>query len=189
MNQHTKEAISALIDGELTPKDTSETVSHLLKSDDFCKVWNRYHLIGDVLRGEHVRVVYQDIAVRVSKQVREETTIIAPHRVAPHKQIRGLFDHRWVKPTVGFALAASVAVMAIMITPYFLDLAPDGEVPEVALSPKSMDYTGHSGTRWNVDKPDMESTLNRYLVNHQKYAPLKNMNGPYANFVSYDTRP
>jgi sigma-E factor negative regulatory protein RseA len=50
-------------------------------------------------------------------------------------------------------------------------------------------YVADDGTRWELlYKPQVESRLNSYLVNHQEYAPTTNMKGimPYATFVSYD---
>jgi len=45
------------------------------------------------------------------------------------------------------------------------------------------------GTKWETSTPDVEQTLNAFLVEHGEFAPQSGMNGlmAYAKFVSYDS--
>lgn len=43
-------ALSALVDGEATPHEVDEVLASLASSDDEYAQWNRYQVIGDVLR-------------------------------------------------------------------------------------------------------------------------------------------
>ena len=51
-------------------------------------------------------------------------------------------------------------------------------------------YVDHTGTYWSLERPEVESKLNSFLVNHQEYARATGMKGilPYATFVSFDVR-
>ncbi len=49
-NEQKREQLSALVDNELT-HDISSAVDSLLKDDKAKKTWERYHIIGDSLRG------------------------------------------------------------------------------------------------------------------------------------------
>jgi sigma-E factor negative regulatory protein RseA len=185
MNEHTRETLSALIDGELTSNEISKAVNKLTESDDLCGHWDRYNVIGDIIRGEEIRSEYRAIADGVKDKLRDEPAILAPPRRSGDR-----FKPQWVKPAAGSALAASVAAIALLAAPQFINEDPSQSplLTSAKTPPPEQLYAAQSGTRWNLSKPDVESKLNAYLVNHQAYAPLRSVKGmlPYVTFVSYD---
>ncbi len=185
MNEHTRETLSALIDGELAANEISEVVERLTGSEDLWGHWDRYHVIGDVIRGEEIRSEFREVACGVRDRLRDEPTILAPPRRNGPR-----FRGQWIKPAAGSALAASVAAIALLAAPQFISQEPSSPpvVTAVEETPPERLYAAQSGTRWNLSKPDVESKLNAYLVNHQEFASTPSVKGmlPYVTFVSYD---
>lgn len=189
MKQETLEKISALVDDEVSTKEVSQVLGHLEGSEGLQRVWGRYQLIGDAVRGERVDRRLLDVADRVRERLRDEPTVLAPR---PEKAAGGASV--WVKPLAGTAVAASVAVAVVLLAPEAInrEAPPAARVAEASAGDRSLvearSYVPQSGIRWDLGKPDVESKLNSYLVNHNKYAPSANMHGmlPYASFVGYD---
>jgi hypothetical protein len=63
-------------------------------------------------------------------------------------------------------------------------------VASQAPSPKLYVETGGNLPYWSPARPEVESKLNRLLVNHQEFSPTPSMTRmvPAANFVSYDVQ-
>ncbi len=153
-----KEQLSALIDGEF---DTSNA-DHLLivaKSDgELRHAWNTYHMIGDVMRGEHV--FQTQMTSRIMEAIDHEPTVIAPASVrsVQAKAAKPLF-----KKTAFWSVAASV--MAVMFVGLML------------LQQQSSDQ----GIMNPVEIA--ENLPSEYLTAHQTYAP--NGASYYIQNVSY----
>ena len=189
MSNDTKEQLSALLDQELDPGQMTGVSRGIADSDDLRGVWDRYHLIGDVMRGEGVRIAGRSVADAVRERIQSEPPILAiPKPEAPTRP-----EARWLKPAAGAALAASVAVVAVYSLPRLTGSVPEGGAPvQVAQAPVPINAEAprRSGTHWkNLTQPQLESRLNRYLVNHSEYASPGGMNGmlPYTSFVGYDS--
>ncbi len=185
MTDNTKERISALIDSELSSVNTADTLSRLEQSTELRGTWERYHLIGDTLRGEGVRESAEGIAERVREHIRGEPAVIA----RPIPINRPKTGDRLVRPLVGAAIAASVAAVAVITLPRITgELPAAGPVQVVSKTVVPEPYANQAGTRWkNLAEPALESKLNRYLENHSEYASSGGMGVvPYTSFVSYD---
>lgn len=203
MRQQSKESVSAFLDDELQHREIDRTLEQLATSDELRQAWDRYHLIGDIMRGEGIRDSAAGIADRVREQIEREPAILAAPRPGP----RILSGHHWMRPAAGAAIAASVATITILALPRFDGLGPKpandrvAAVPidrpvvaapvQLASAPAPIDDAGPGrGTRWkNLEQPAVESKLNRFLVDHNEYASSGSIGGimPYATFVSYDS--
>ena len=106
MNEQKREQLSALVDDELS-HETSSAINTLLEDNEAKETWSRYHLIGDSMRG-HLPERIEDIADNVSQAIASQPTILAPQKESPTRKSPGL-----MKPVMGFAIAASVAAVAI----------------------------------------------------------------------------
>lgn len=102
MNEAKKEQISAFMDGETDGRHQTQ-VSQMLKDPELMGVWSRYHLISDCLKQYMPNRIDKNLAENISISLRKEPAIIAPDRHA----------HPYIKPVAGFAIAASVAALAI----------------------------------------------------------------------------
>ena len=59
------------------------------------------------------------------------------------------------------------------------------------IAPPLAQTAGASGTRWNVQRAELEQRLNNYLLNHMEYATMGDMQGmlPYSRLAGYDRVP
>ena len=187
MTKDTQERLSALMDSELPAAFTADTISHLKQSSDLREIWDRYHLIGDAIRGEGVRWPAEGVAGIVHNRLRDEPAIVA--QPIPIKESKP--QDRLLRPlAAGAAIAASVAALAVFTLPRLTGESPAADpVQIVSKAPVPVSYANQSGTRWkNLAEPALESKLNRYLENHSEYASSGGMGVvPYSSFVSYDT--
>lgn len=90
------------MDGE-TGGQHQNLVKQMLKDPELMGVWFRYHLISDCLKQYMPKRIDKNLAGNISTSLRKEPAIIAPDRLA----------HPYIKPVAGFAIAASVAALAI----------------------------------------------------------------------------
>jgi negative regulator of sigma E activity len=178
-----KEKISALLDSELAPRDAAAAIDALEHDQGELKAtWARYHLISAALKNELGPVVDQGLADRVAQAIAAEPTQLAPGRA--HAGAR-----RWSGRAVG-TLAAAASLAALTLVSVQL-LAPSGEqavAPVAKIQPQASTVLAADGTRWETLPPELESTLNAYLVEHGEFSTRSGLNGlsSYARFVSYD---
>ena len=103
------ETISEMVDGECDAFDASRIDTPYGR-----QTWDTYHLIGDVMRNEHLAIKPSDLFnARISKLIAAEET----HHVAP---ARGYL--RW--GASGIAAAAAVAALVWFNDPFQGDVAP-----------------------------------------------------------------
>ena len=103
MNETKKEQLSALMDDDMGGLQKDQ-VGQMLKDPELLDTWSRYHLVSDGLKGNLPGYLDRELAGKVSKSIEQEPAIVAPGRLS-----RSL-----AKPAAGFAIAASVAALAIL---------------------------------------------------------------------------
>jgi len=167
-----REQLSALADGALSARDSDRLIAALSADPALRDTWRRYHLIGDVLRGEPVG---SDVADRVWAAVAAEPTALAPSRLIPRSM------PRWLAPAAGLAAAASVGALAVLLVPR----AQDGggfPAPQTAAAPPLRLEIVRSDPIPARPVPPAGSTaveheLQRYLTVHSDYA-ASGLKGP-----------
>jgi len=196
MSDNLDEKVSALVDGEL-PHEQVDGVFDMLKRDKSSQAcWRHYHLISDALKNNLPDRLPEDFVNRVSQALEAEPHFALP----PRRPAKTPFLH---KPTIGFALAASVAAIA------FLGLGWNNQIgveqgPSLAVNDingvnvapatisttvPAISYTKVHGRQWDVEQPAVISKLNDYLLNHDQYSSAAGMrNGmlPQARIVGYE---
>jgi sigma-E factor negative regulatory protein RseA len=155
MSKETREHLSALVDGEISMETSRFLVRRLGADEELNATWTRYHLIRDCLRHQDGSIAGQGLSARVSQALENEGAIESPR----------VFPTRWIKPAAGFAIAASVALMAIVavgpgipgVSPTGSELADKAPV-ESFVSPQSFNpapissqvsYSGSANARMN----------------------------------------
>ena len=103
MNEAKKEQLSAFMDNEIGDLQKNR-VGEMLKDPELLDAWSRYHLVSDCLKGNLPERLDRELAGKISGSIAEEPAIVAPGRLS-----RPL-----AKPVAGFAIAASVAALAIL---------------------------------------------------------------------------
>jgi len=165
------ERLSALVDGELDAWETRVLVARLAADGALRARWERYHLIGEALRGRLPRGALDPaLAARVRARLPQQ----APPGAAAGR--------RWRWAAAGLALAASVAAVAVLA---LRDMPqPGSAVPEMAAT----GARPAGNTRWEAVQPAVARRLNGYLVSHNENARAAVFQGvmPYARIVAYD---
>ena len=105
MSKETREHISCLMDGEISRETSRFLVRRLGADEELCATWARYHLVRDCLRHQDGGLVDADLCERIGRALENE---------APKKSSYGI-SRAWLKPVAGLAIAASVAMMAIVM--------------------------------------------------------------------------
>ena len=106
MSKESLEHLSSLMDGELS-RETGLFMTRRLSSDEaLCETWERYHLVRDCIRQPGSKQIVTGLCARISASLEaEDAPVLSPWQ-----------KNRWLKPVSGLAIAASVAMMAIVIT-------------------------------------------------------------------------
>jgi sigma-E factor negative regulatory protein RseA len=193
MNEQKREQlsaqISALVDDELT-HESSSVIDSLLQDNESKEKWARYHLIGDSLR-DHLPEHIGDISTNVSQAIASEPTVLAPGKKKPSNLM---------KPVMGFAIAASVAAVAIFNVQQAKQFPETGQpVPVIA---QSSIATSQPSFATSITAPQLvnqqkaqaqvyqvrnvDPRLNRYLVNHNEYRANTGVSGmpPHVRMVA-----
>lgn len=191
-NKH--EHLSALVDDEAGEFEGRRWVEELSKSAEARGRWARYHLIGEAMRGALPPRIDPGLAGRVSRALEAEPPL---HRPAPRRA------HRLVKPVVGFALAAGVAVVSVVslqsftggpepVAPARLAVPAGGaaQITRVAVGgapaqPSIARVAAEAVEAPPAPSPEVTARLNSYLVNHAEYAPSSPGMLPQVRVVGY----
>jgi sigma-E factor negative regulatory protein RseA len=162
-----KAKISALMDGELEPREADGPLAALRGEGEPRDTWRRYHLIGDAMRD--ARQLSAGFSTRVAAKLAEEPTVLAP-------RARPIFEQRrWQL----LSAAASVAAVAF-VSFAFLSQEPAVPVAQVAQSAAPAETA-------QVAPPE---AANDYLLAHQGYSPRNSLQGmaAYVRTVSSEAR-
>ena len=175
MSKESLEHLSSLMDGELS-RETSLFMTRRLSTDEaLCATWERYHLIRDCIRQPGSKQLVTGLYTRVSASLEAEDT----------PAVSKWTKNRWLKPVSGLAIAASVAVMAIVVTapqPEGLPAAGDsilsGSANQPFVSPSTLPLTPVSQPVSYTDS----NRLNAYLLRHNQMARTAGRQG-FVSFV------
>ncbi len=191
MNEEKREQLSALVDDELTQEATS-VIESLLEDNEAKETWARYHLIGDSLRG-HLPEHIGNISTNVSQAIALEPTILAPAKRSANRKSSDL-----MKPVVGFAIAASVAAVAIFNVQQARQIPETGQ-PVIAQSSIATSQPSlatsiaipqlvnqQTGQAQVYQAKNIDPRLNRYLVNYNEYRASTGVSGmpPHMRLVA-----
>lgn len=101
--QNDREILSNLMDGKIDSRDGA-MLGRIAAEDDARAAWSRYHLIGDVMRDGLTEIAPVEFAARLHDEIAQEPTVLAPRR----------WRRSRLRPVAGFAIAASVAALAVV---------------------------------------------------------------------------
>jgi sigma-E factor negative regulatory protein RseA len=165
------EQISALMDNELGEHDTRQALLRLGDNEDARARWAAYHLIGDVLRGQHAAV---EVAARVSRALEAEPTVLAPRRAA-----------RAASRTMTFALSAAASLSAIAVVGWMAFSTQTVSEPAAELAAA----TAAPAAEPQLVSAPANGTVNDYLLAHQGVSPSSGLQGvaPYIRTISAQT--
>ena len=187
MSENTREQISALVDDEL--ESGSVFILNAMKENrEYRDTWLHYHLIGETLRGNLPAQIDMNLADRISKALQNEPAFSdSSHKV-----------QQFLKPLAGFAIAASVTIVAILGVRQ-ASIEPTGSPASVVASNPAdnsryqvasavPENSVKNGAQEYTNTANAESRLNRYLVNYNEYRNNVGVQGmlPYVRIVAHE---
>ena len=110
IESHYRQQLSALMDGALPADEARFLLRRMQHDGELAQCVNRWHLAGDVLRGEAQAIVPTGFAERVAAAIASEPALVPVAAVS--RQSRWSGGLRWGS---GAALAASVALVALFV--------------------------------------------------------------------------
>jgi sigma-E factor negative regulatory protein RseA len=164
------EKISAFMDGELGEAEATGQVMRLKDDDRLRAAWDTYHVIGDSLRGEKLRLS-SDFSAKFAARIAEEPTVLAP-RV--RKPLQAAVRRYALPVAASVGGVALVAWLAVFNNPF----APQKETLAVA-----------SPTAVQAKTRIASGEVNDYLLAHQQFSSSTTLQGvaSYVRAVSGDT--
>jgi len=170
-----KSKVSAYMDGELHPGESTGPLAALREHGEAREAWNTYHLISDAMRD--TRLLPGGFSARVAAKLAEEPTVMAPQRMDT-----GFASTRWR------ALSAAASVAAVALVGWLAFAPQPREAPaQVAQAPgqsvPAKDAAQVPPAAAQVAPPD---AAHDYLLAHQGYSPRNSLQGmaPYVRMVS-----
>ncbi len=187
------EELSALIDGELEGAALDRAIEAIGTDPDRKARWTRYHVAVDAMKNSLPPMTAPaDFCSQVSQAIESEPAILAQaRRRSPKTSVQ--------KQLAGLAVAASVAMVAIVgikniqsdgQTAQVAQQAPVAAAPVVAnvAVPAADPAMARVATDQQVPIPaQIQSQLNRYLLEHNQNAFVAPGMLPYARIVSHGT--
>ncbi len=174
--------LSALMDGDLDEHRIASACELIAQDPEMRRTWERYHLIGQALRGERVDREVRSVADSVHSALAREPIPIRPWRPGRGRSSR-------LAPFAGAALAAGAAFLAVFAVPTLFK-GPDssGLSPAAERLVQRSDAVRLAERRGGLNPPDLQTKLDLFLVNHQEAAPATGVKGmlPYATLIGYE---
>lgn len=168
MNRPYDEQISALADGELTDAELALLLRREQRDGTLGDRLSRYVLIRDALHRNLPDAVDPDLADRVADQLAME-----PAHNGARRSGRFAGHRRWTQSVAGAAIAASVAMVAVVIWPTQQDTGSPGQqaIPQSAGMESRSEGNGvrtvaSENIRWDRLDPDVQARLNGYAITH-----------------------
>jgi sigma-E factor negative regulatory protein RseA len=179
MSDEIREQLSALVDDELDKVERPLLLGRLQRNTELREILGRYQLISEVMRGDG-QAATLGIAERVRRALEQES--VMPETDKP--QAGGL---SWLRPIAGLAVAASVALVAVLVVTSVREPAVD-TAPSVASAQNAAPVNRGSEELWERIEPRIDKRMAAYLVNHNEYAASRGVQGvmPYVRIVGYE---
>ena len=181
MNKESLEHLSSLMDGEIS-RDSGMFLTRRLSSDDaMCETWERYHLIRDCIRQPGGKQVVTGLHDKLNKKLKSED----PPGLSVWRA------RKWLKPVSGLAVAASVAMVAIMVTAPKQGTLPDTagttalsqSVNQPFVSPNTLPLAPVSqAVSYASSRQTEVERMNAYLLRHNQMARTAGRQG-FVSFV------
>ncbi|MEH6593932.1 MAG: RseA family anti-sigma factor [Colwellia polaris] len=111
MSENKFENVSSVVDNY---QQTDELFDEILNDSHLSATWQRYHLMGDVMRGDTSDVINLDLSSTIASAIADEPTILAPranNNVVDKLKAKVV---QFAKPFGQMAIAASAAGLMVM---------------------------------------------------------------------------
>lgn len=183
MAEKINEQLSALVDGEYEQAELDLLFRRVSRDSALKDRWERYHFISDTIQQHLPETVNLDFSRQVMAAIADDEVDSEDAEVLDEES-PATYRTPWLRPLIGFALAASVASVTVVNIDLDSDSVADADpqVDNSTSSPAALD-PGVGG----FDTPQFDQRLSAYLVNHSEYVSMNGVNGviPYVRMVGY----
>lgn len=174
MTEQRKEKISALLDNQATLSDE-------FSYQELADASERYSMIGDVLRGDDAKFMDLNIAENVAAALEFEE----PHQAHNEQSDNVVQIASWKKPFAQFAIAASVAAVAIVGIQIMPSQSPEMQVDSAIPQVETMPFGGFATPVSYSAEPALETAkkglrelqeqrVGALVLEHQRQSRLVN---------------
>jgi negative regulator of sigma E activity len=161
MTDRIREQISALIDGELPDDEVGLLVRRLERDPQLRGTFGRYVLAGESLRSPGSPLAGQGFAARVSAAIEDDAAAPAGEATSPDRS-------RWSRPALATAIAASAAVVAVLLVGRGSQEA--GQIAQASLERARDSFASLPLGQASSPTPAHSQRLAGYLVAHGQFA-------------------
>lgn len=161
MNRPYDEQISALADDELSAAETGLLLRRACTDSTFGKRVGRYALIRDALHRNLPEFVNETLADRIAMALEMEPA----HEGGPTSS-PGHRYWRWSSPATGLGIAASVAMLAVVLWPAQQSLQNPSSPSTQQTVNETVQTVASENIRWDRLDPDVQARLNGYAITH-----------------------
>ena len=188
MSEKLKESLSAVIDGEADEFELRRVLDEMSRDEHLAGSWERYHVIGSVLRGQRasVSVAMRDRVWTELQSSPDETENLAElDIVAAERPAAAISRPKWVPVAVAATVALAVVVGFIGFQ------GGEQVVPEVAetTEPVSAEQLSlYEAVALNTEVTDLDQNRTEaYIVRHYQQIGMDRPGGlGFARMVAYE---
>jgi len=156
MSKKTLEHLSSLMDGEISQETGMFLTRRMCADEELGRAWDRYHLIRDCLRSSGGNWSVTRVSMRLDELVPAEAGRAGARR-----------PRQWMNSVSGVAIAASVAVVAVLLVASGPDQNPAEPAAKPFTSPNPITVGPISQP---VSLNGGNDRLNTYLLRHNQVA-------------------
>jgi sigma-E factor negative regulatory protein RseA len=188
MSESKFETVSSLVDN-YQPNDA--ILDDVIKDKHMSDTWDRYHLIGDVMRDETSDCIQLDLSASIASAIADEPTILAPKPSQPLTHTIKAKVVQLIKPVGQMAIAASAAGLMIlgvqqnvaeneMVTPnQVVQTIPLGGIAD----PVSFNYQQNDRASQKQAYIEQQRRFQALLSDHQQQIKLNSIDNEAENNV------
>lgn len=191
MSEKLRESLSAVVDDEADEFELRRVLDELAKDPGLKASWERYHMIGTVLRNEYApncsglrERVWQELAME--SDFERPAGEPEPAAIAESREARPRAAARWTS----LAVAAGVAFVVVVGVGSLEFGAPAPETAEAGRSAGQVQEAVNQAVALKLEAtPEDEERLDAYKIAHSQQRGM-NQTGPgaFAKMVSYQRR-
>lgn len=180
MSEKKFETVSSLVDQQVVG---DEYLDDIVESETLSDTWERYHLIGDVMRDEVADSISLDMSASIADAIAQEPTVLAPKRSVIASKVKAKVV-QFAKPFGQVAIAASAAGLMVLgvqtnvaendvITPtqQVVQTAPFGGVAD----PVSFNYATEKQTSKKQAYIEQQRRFQALLADHKQQIKLSSV--------------
>jgi negative regulator of sigma E activity len=178
MTDRIREQMSALLDGELPGDEVGLLVRRLERDEHLRRAFGNYVLAGEALRSPSGPLAGARFAAKVSAAIDAGTVEVPPARLAQPARAR------WARPAIATAVAASAAVVAVLLVKPVIQgtaVVAGGAVQQAQRALASLPIVAESSPT-----PARSQRLAGYLMAHSQFSGAIGRRNVWSSVLASD---